>query len=701
MNHTDRVNILLVDDQPAKLLSYETILADLGENLIRANSGNEALELLLKKEIAVVLVDVCMPGLDGFELASMIRNHPRFQKTAIILVSGVMVEDADRLKGYDSGAVDYVSVPIIPEILRAKVSVFADLFRKSDELQHLNRELEQRVADRTAEIESAAARLRQSEEKLRLVLTSSGMVGWTWDIARDEVTCVMPSGEPETPVGKLSDFLAGVHPRDRALVQEAFNHARAPQGREVQVEYRVVDGGAQRWLLGRGTVIRDARGDAASISGINVDITERKRAEEDRAILLEQAESARGEAETANRLKDEFLATLSHELRTPLNAIAGWAHMLHTGVLDKAGRARALETILRNAKLQTKLISDILDVSRIMSGKLRFNPEPVDPRAIVEAAVDTVRAAAEAKQIHLDVDVAYDGGLVVGDPARLQQVLGNLVSNAIKFASAGGNVQIGLGMTATHLEITVQDDGPGIDPEVLPYIFDRFRQGDSSSTRPHQGLGLGLAIVRHLVEMHGGAVHAENRTDRSGAVFRVTLPRGESPAAAVRDPGAPRRSGDSDVWLESAPSLAGVRVLVVDDEPDGREVVAAILSLCGAEVRTAGSGREAFDLLTTDKPDVLLADIEMPVEDGYSLLRRIRALPPERGGQVPAAALTAYAGKLDRTKVLAAGFQVHVPKPVEPADLVTVVASLAGVRPGPRAPKKRTRSRPRAHRRKR
>jgi signal transduction histidine kinase len=541
------VNILLVDDQPAKLLSYEVILAELGENLIRANSGKEALAHLLKTDIAVVLVDVCMPELDGFELATMIRHHPRLQKTAIILVSGVLVEDIDRLKGYHAGAVDYVSVPIAPEILRAKVSTFAELYRKTEELQRLNHELEQRVSDRTAEIEA----------------------------------------------------------------------------------------------------------------------------------LLARAEDARREAETANRLKDEFLATLSHELRTPLSAITGWVHILKTGKLDQATYVKAIETISRNAQLQTRLISDILDVSSIITGKLRLNLEPVDLPAVIEAALDTLRPAAEARGIHLKANLAHGSEPVLGDPARLQQVVWNLVSNAIKFAPQDGYVDIALAVADEQVEITVQDNGSGIAPEFLPYIFDRFRQADSSSTRTHQGLGLGLAIVRHLMEMHGGSVQAMNRSDRSGAIFRLSLPRhAVAEATNHAEQSLPCAIGSS-VWQESAPSLAGIRVLIVDDAADAREVVTEVLKLCGAEVCAAASAREALWLLERDRPDVLLADIEMPGEDGYSLLRKLRALPPERGGQTPAAALTAYASAQDRANVLNAGFQEHVPKPVQPAELAAVVITLA------------------------
>jgi PAS domain S-box-containing protein len=673
------VNILLVDDQPAKLLSYETILEELGENLIRASSGKEALELLLKTEIAVVLVDVCMPELDGFELASLIRSHPRYQKTAIILVSGVLVEDRDRLKGYDSGAVDYVSVPIIPEILRAKVSVFAELYRKNDELQRLNRELERRVAERTAQIEAAAALLRQNQERLRLVLTSSRIRGWTWDVLGNRVMRVSPTGETEAVLGTLSDYLTLIHAEDRPAVRGALETAVATTG-EYQTEFRLIEDGEERWMLGRGTVIRDDEGRALSVTGIGLDITDRKRAEEERAMLLRHAQEARRDAEVANQLKDEFLATLSHELRTPLNAITGWAHLLKAGPLDDATFNRAVETICRNANLQTQLISDILDVSRIITGKLRLNLEFVHLPGLIEAALDTVRPAAAAKGITLEADLDGEGEPYFGDPARLQQVVWNLLSNAIKFAPQGGHVHIQLKAERSQAEIAVQDDGPGIRPEFLPYVFDRFRQADSSSTRSHHGLGLGLAIVRHLLEMHGGTVHAANRTEGSGAIFRIVLPRRIPEGDATRDAaGSSQVATDRSVWMDAAPSLKGIRILVVDDQADAREVVAAILEHCGAEARVAASAAEAFAMLERERPDVLVADIEMPGENGYSLLRRIRALPTEHGGMTPAVALTAYASTQDRMKVLAAGFQMHVPKPVQPAELATVIASLSGV----------------------
>ena len=672
------VNILLVDDQPAKLLSYETILADLQENLIRAGSGKEALDLLLKKDIAVVLIDVCMPELDGFELASMIRAHPRFQRTAIILVSGVFVEDVDRLRGYDSGAVDYVAVPIVPGLLRAKVAIFADLFRKTQELEELNRELEQRVIERTAKIESAAARLRESEERLRLVLTAGGIQGWTWNIRRSEITWLAPLGESENVYQSFAEFLNSVHPDDRPGIRNAFN--RALTGAEEYIaEFRMSAGEEEQWWLGRGTVLHDSGGQPISIAGININMTAQKRTEKEKTLLLKDAEDARKEAEQANQLKDEFLATLSHELRTPLNAITGWAHMLRSGGLDRPTQSKALETINRNALLQTQLISDILDVSRINSGKLRLDLKPVDLAVVVQAALDTIRPAADAKNIRINSSIA-ESEPISGDPARLQQVVWNLLSNAVKFAPISGQLDIRLERKDSDVELTVQDDGPGIRPDFLPHMFEPFRQSDSSSTRAHHGLGLGLSIVRHLVEMHGGRVMAKNRDDRSGAILQAMLPL-QAQSGVVRTPTpALQPELDSANWDQRRPSLQGLKILVVDDEPDAREVVALLLEQCGAEVRAAASAPEALELVGRDLPDAIVADIEMPAEDGYSLLRKIRALPPERGGHTPALALTAYASAQDRIRATEAGFGMHVAKPVQPPELVRAIASLCSVR---------------------
>jgi CheY-like chemotaxis protein len=353
----------------------------------------------------------------------------------------------------------------------------------------------------------------------------------------------------------------------------------------------------------------------------------------------------------------------------------GWAHLLRSAP-DPSKTAKAIDTILRNAQVQNQLISDILDVSRIIAGKMALKVTAVELGAVVEAAVDTVRPAAQAKDIRLDPILDVTAGPVSGDPDRLQQVLWNLLANAIKFTPRGGRVQVRLEAIDSHVEVTVEDDGPGIDPEFLPFVFDRFRQADSSSTRRHGGLGLGLAIVRHLVELHGGTVQAANRSGPTGAMFTVKLPRrslaAEPPGGRERHPAV-----ESTVTFEQAPSLKGIRVLVVDDAEDARELVSTALERCGAKATTAASVAEAYEKLRRGGFDVLIADIEMPDEDGYDLIRSVRKLPARQGGSIPAAALTAYASAADRMKILDAGFEMHVPKPVQPAELAAVVASLA------------------------
>ena len=408
------------------------------------------------------------------------------------------------------------------------------------------------------------------------------------------------------------------------------------------------------------------------------DISDRREEERRRISLLSREQEARQDAEAANRLKDEFLATLSHELRTPLNAIMGWAHLLRTGSLDEATAARAMETIDRNAKAQNQLINDILDVSRIITGKLHLAVQPLDPAAVVEAALDTVRPAAEAKEIKLEASLEPATGTVSGDPDRLQQVVWNLLSNAIKFTPKGGRVQVKLRRVDSQAVIVVTDSGPGISPEFLPHVFERFRQGDASTTRSHVGLGLGLAIVRHLVELHGGTVEASSAGEGQGATFSVHLP---LTSARRPEEGAAGGAADEGGGKEGeALRLGGLRVLIVDDDPEGREAMAAVLQRQGVQVIAASSSEEALEAIGRERPDVLLSDIEMPGEDGHSLIRKVRALPADRGRDIPAAALTAYARGEDRQKALLAGFQVHVSKPVPPDELAAVIAELAGRR---------------------
>jgi PAS domain S-box-containing protein len=415
-------------------------------------------------------------------------------------------------------------------------------------------------------------------------------------------------------------------------------------------------------------------GEYHTFSAFLRDITERKRAEGDRDRLFMAAEKARTEAEAASRAKDEFLATLSHELRTPLTSIVGWVYLLRSGRLDPAGVARGLETIDRNAMLQAQLVSDILDMSRIMAARFRLNVRPLELAPVVAAAIDSLVPAASAKGIRLLPILDPSAGVVSGDADRLQQVVWNLLSNAIKFTPPGGRVQVRLARVEGHAEITVEDTGPGIRPEVLPHVFELFRQGDSSNTRSHGGLGLGLAVVRQLVELHGGTVHAASAGAGAGAAFTVRLPLSReelAPELAAAAAGEP---------LASGPRLDGLRVLIADRGADVREVVARILGQAGAEVLTASSARETLETMARERPDALVVEVEMPDESGHALLSKVRALPSEAGGRTPAAALSSWSRTEDRVRSLLAGFQIHLSKPIHPAELLAVVASLAGRR---------------------
>jgi signal transduction histidine kinase len=398
------------------------------------------------------------------------------------------------------------------------------------------------------------------------------------------------------------------------------------------------------------------------------EIAERQRAEEERAEMLVREQEA-------NRLKDEFLATVSHELRTPLNAVLGWARMLRTGTLTQEAREKALESVERNARSQARLIEDLLEISRIVTGKLRLDVRVVDMEKVLEAALDVTRTAAEAKEltIHTSVDPGARGP-IKADPARLQQVLWNLLSNAIKFTPRQGRVDIRLEREGSDLCLTVSDTGVGIRPDFLPYVFDRFRQADGSRTRAHSGLGLGLAIARQIVEMHGGSVTAESQGDGCGATFKVRIPRRLAQIPALSSPSG--LEGIRDSSHEPWGLLEGLTLLVVDDDPDARELLTVVLEQYGARVIAVGSAIEALEAVSREHPDVLLSDIAMDGQDGYSLIRNLRSLQPEEG-HVPAIALTAYAGLDNRLQALEAGFESHLAKPIEPVELVRVVASVS------------------------
>lgn len=426
------------------------------------------------------------------------------------------------------------------------------------------------------------------------------------------------------------------------------------------------------------SVLHDNHGQLVSVLSLVLNVTARKLAEEERAALLIRERDARRHAEEADRLKDEFLATLSHELRTPLTSILGWASMIRNGEVEGTNAARAIETIERNARSQARLIDDLLDVSRIITGNLRLELHPLNLAPIVEAALDALRPTADAKGIQLQTNVSPASCLVRGDANRLRQVIWNLLSNAIKFTQRGGSVQIHLTCAGPIVRLVVSDTGEGISPEFLPYVFDRFRQAEGSISRKQGGLGLGLAVVRHLVELHGGRVSAESSGVGKGSTFTVDLPMAEErrdPARAEerrREVERRRSLGGEKVRLD------GVHVLLVEDDEDSRKLLGLMLKQHGAAVSSSATAADAVKLFCEKSPDVLVSDIGMPDEDGYELMRKIRAFPVEKGGLTPAIALTGYATRKDREHSLAAGYQLHIAKPIEQSELVAAIASLVG-----------------------
>jgi signal transduction histidine kinase len=567
---TGQVSILLVDDHEENLLALEAILTDPGYRLVRAGSGRDALRAVLRDDFALILLDVAMPDLDGYETAALIRQRERSRDTPIIFLTANYRSDSHVFRGYSVGAVDYLFKPFSPEVLRSKVAIFVELFTKRDALE----------------------RQRQALQR-----------------AHDELE-------------------ARVEARTREL--------------------------------------------AAANAALYAENRQRARMEDERVALLERERIARAHAEAANRMKDEFLATLSHELRTPLNAILGWAHLLQSGRADEAMTERAVAVIRNNAQAQSQLIEDILDVSRIIGGKLRLTLGDVVLRDVIEAALDSVAPAAQAKAITVHTEF-QDVPVIQGDRDRLQQVAWNLLSNAVKFTPREGHVHVRLFREDDDVAFSIQDSGIGISHDFLPHVFDRFSQADASATRRHGGLGLGMAIVRHLIELHGGTVRAHSEGEDQGATFVARLPL----QAAVVNPPEP---GEALAAFEAdtpASHLDGVRVLLVDDEPDSSAFLSALLEGQGAVVAVAGSAVEAIEALRHQPPDVLVSDLAMPGVDGFDLIRRVRGLSRAEGGGTPAVALTAYVRPEDARAALDAGFHRHLPKPVNLSHLVAAVAELA------------------------
>jgi signal transduction histidine kinase/DNA-binding response OmpR family regulator len=656
-----------------------------------------------------------MPRRDGFSLLREIRQTPESRTTAVILLSARAGEES-RLEGLASGADDYLVKPFSARELLARVEAHVRLKR----LRERAEEERQALLTREQAARQEAARTSELVETITRIagrLAAQTDLGTLLQSFTDEATRLagaqvgaffhnaVDDRGPAYRVAALSGapreaFEGLPPPRATRLFRPTFRGERivrlddvteSPDYGETPPHRGVPDGHLPvRSYLAVPVVSRMGEVFGAFFLGherprvfperlepIMAGIAAQLAIAVENVRLLDREQRARAAAEAASRAKDEFLAVLSHELRTPLNAVYGWAGLLQSGRLDAAATARALAAIMRNAHAQVQLIDDMLDVSRIVTGKMRLLSRPVDVTAVAEAALDAVRPAADARGLELHAALPARGVQVRGDPDRLQQVVWNLLSNAVKFTPAGGRVELAVRRVGGQLEIAVGDTGQGIAPDVLPHVFERFQQADSTPSRRHGGLGLGLALVRHLVELHGGQVAAASAGPGRGATFTVTLPLLAGPAAeapppprAAAPPPAPPPAG--------GPSLSGVRVLVVDDDADGLELVTAILGHAGAETRSCRSMSAAMATLDAWRPDVVVSDIEMPGEDGYALVRALRARPAERGGRTPAVALTAYGRMEDRLRALSAGYSRHVAKPVDPAELLTLVASLAG-----------------------
>ena len=815
--HKRSSSVLIVDDTPANLIALEAVLKPLGTRVVSAVSGQVAIESVERESFAVAVLDVQMPGMDGFQVAERFRRMENGRELPIIFLTAIQRDEAFAKRAYAGGAADFITKPFDVDILRARVRAFVDLFERREQVRMAQVALRTRERDDAmkrlgflqklldvfldvAETADSARILLRVGNRLRLMSWSSregalerplsieigsGFLGkvassrtpaelsgasdspllegdWHRERHTNALYCVplMHDGEllgvadfgsrttsalddgEKRLFGALTERAAwavakraervrmrdviATAPSMIAILRNAdmkltFANAayRSLLGARDPLETTLGDLSADPPLVaaarrviesGKAQRLEDVRIERASAAGaaspqetfidvtlqtllsptgepdelllLAVDVSGRvlaRRVEEahahERAALLESERAARGEAERANRTKDEFLATVSHELRTPLNAILGWAAMIRSDASSDVHRA--LEVIERNAKAQARIIDDVLDVSRIVSGTLRLERVDVSTLDVLSASLDTVRPLAKARNVSLNEEI---GPLrrVIGDAERLRQVITNVVSNAIKFTPSGGSVNVAAGNDDGHVFVRVADTGEGIAPSFLPHLFEAFRQADGTASRRHAGLGLGLAIAQQLVNAHGGSITAESEGLGRGAVFTVRLP-----CAKDSDRPPARRRSTSEAEGEVR-ELEGLSIVVVEDQEDSRELLAAILEARGASVESVDSGEAALELIPRVRPDVIVSDIGMPGMDGLTLIREVRRIPASRGGSTPAIALTAYVHPDDRKRALAAGFDRHLGKPVK-ADLVaSTIVSLVEA-PGRRA----------------
>jgi PAS domain S-box-containing protein len=659
--------ILHIDDNEANRYIVRRILQNAGFTVVEAATGSTGLEAIAQHQPALVILDVKLPDLNGFEVCRQIKSNPQTRFIPVLHLSASFIKSQDKAEGLDSGADGYLAQPVEPIELLATVR--------------------------------SLLRIRRAEE---LALTSAREWQTTFDAINDSVCLLDRQGKILRCNQSLvrlfdkpaEDILGHIHYELMRVTLGVGDGTCFYRAKETHERQMLELESQERWFAKTMDPVLNEFGTFTGAVLILVDITNRKQIENERKqaemilqernqrldLLYETTREQADQLRQADRIKDEFLAVLSHELRSPLNPILGWAKILQTKQQDAAKTQYALETIERNARLQAQLIEDLLDVSRILQGKLSLNTVPVSLPFTIQSALETVQLAAEAKSIQIKTTFEPDVGHVLGDSSRLQQVLWNLISNAVKFTPQGGNVQVRLEQIeeveehvvpphrpVTYAQITISDTGKGITASFLPYVFDYFRQSDSTTTRSFGGLGLGLAIVRHLVELHGGTVQVASLGEGQGSTFIVRLP---VIAVSKSHPDHPSPHNRSEL------RFSGLRVLFVDDERDSRELITFLLEQQGAKVTQAGSANEALSQLQQAEFDLLISDIGMPDVDGYALLRHIRERSPNRSRDILAIAITAYAGESDQRQALAAGFRQHITKPIEPETLLQTIWTL-------------------------
>jgi PAS domain S-box-containing protein len=661
----NRITILNVDDSPALRYNKTRTLQAAGYDVVEADTGAAALRLAHELQPELVLCDVKLPDMSGIEVCRQLKAHPVTANLPIIQISATFITEKHQQEGLRGGADIYLTEPLEPKVLETVVQVLLQLRRTEAGLKQTEARWQRLVDSNVVGVVIVEdGRIVEANERFQK------MVGYdAAELSKLTLTDITPAeSHPQTQaaqrdvltLGSCAPFEKRYTRKDGALISAVVSAV-------------LIDERRRRWLA------------------LVLDVSERNRIEAEREEALHREQLARQQAEEATRLKDDFLANLSHELRTPMNIIIGWAHLLRNGPLSEEQKNRATEAIERAARSQAQLIEDLLDVSRIVTGKFRLQMQDVNLGMVLKSAVDNLRLVASTKQITVNLSQEAPGARVRGDPDRLQQVFWNLLTNAVKFTPSEGCVDVRLYAEGSQVLVSVTDTGVGIAPDFLPHVFDRFRQADSTSTRQHTGMGLGLAIVRHVVELHGGSVRADSAGENSGSTFTVSLPRlSADPDIGPGDVHGGSSLSTSGGALASAFASASIRasarraagpskawrVLLVDDDEDGREMTVAGLQRAGFELRAVSTATQALALLDYWLPDVIVSDIRMPGMNGYEFMRALRARPPERGGQVAALALTGFARLEDAVQARDSGFQGHLAKPISSEDLAAAVARV-------------------------